>query len=103
MTPSDREQVLLAVSGGGVVTLDGERHPARAGDASTVPAGAGRPLALPAVEAYPGSPRRRSGPQRLAQPTQLCVGAPPDADVWARNLSREQPLLLASIEMGEPA
>lgn len=199
-----KEQVLLVVSGSGLVTVDGEQHQAGAGDAFTCPAGAacdirvpgaaGQPLALLAVGSFPGSPQRRSQPERVplagrmswcagyrgggrdqetlvavtwldryltgrwgrlslieVEPAgilgewqagqaagyrrpagssevlftvsgvaevsagavtaenkdrpdrRLCVGVPPAGAVLVRNLSQEQPLLLASLEMGVPA
>lgn len=202
--PGAKEQVLLVVSGNGQAVLDGERHEACAGDVFTCPAGtdcdiwvpetAREPMALLTVEAFPGSPQRRSGPQRIplaarmsgckgyrggghlqetrvaVAPLQrhltgrwiqltrievegdgilgerngdrdaggylrpfnaseilfthsgvaeitadtimaenkdrpgrrLCAGVPPGATVLVRNLSQQQPLLLASIEMGVP-
>jgi len=200
-----REQVWLVISGGGRAELDDEQHQLQDGDVLTCPVGtacgirvpetAARPMALLTVEAFPGSPQRRSGPRRVPlagriswcagyrgggceQATQvavapidryltgrwhrlslielepggilgdrnayggsagyrrpfnaseiiftisgaaeitagdvtaenkdspdrrLCAGVPPDAAVLVRNLSQEQPLLLASIEMGVPA
>ena len=80
------ERVWLVVSGGGLAELDGEHHQAGAGDVVTCPAGAAydirvpetatQPMALLAVEAFPGSPQRRRGPRRipLAARMSCCAG-----------------------------
>jgi quercetin dioxygenase-like cupin family protein len=98
--PADsREQVWLVVSGSGLAELDGDRRPAGAGDVVTCPAGAAcsirvpetatQPMALLAVEAFPGSPQPRSGPRRIPLAAKLagCAGY--------RGGEREQDTLVA--------
>ncbi len=96
-----KEQVWLVVSGSGLADLDGEHHQAGAGDVVTCPAGAAydirvpetatQPMELLAVEAFPGSPQRRRGPQRipLAATMSCCAGY--------RGGDREQDTLVALV------
>jgi quercetin dioxygenase-like cupin family protein len=94
-----REQAWLVVSGCCLAELDGEHHQAAAGDVVTcpvaaaygirVPETAAQPMALLAVEAFPGSPQRRRGPRRipLAARMKCCAGY--------RGGDREQDTLVA--------
>lgn len=98
-----KEQVWLVVSGSGLADLDGEHHQAAVGDLITCPAAAAydirvpetatQPMALLAVEAFPGSPQRRSGPQRipLAARMSCCAGY--------RGGDREQDTLVAVVRL----